>query len=636
MDMDMGSMSSDGGGGFVPLNDSGVDFSNETQAQDFLSEILDDSYSQVVSNQYARYFWYGIVVFIGIAAICNFSWRAILRARLRKAAANRAHPARPTNIFTTSVSTLTAVTREASYLQITPDSISSYFIIPPFGTIAVILLYFGFLLALEFTNNNYPGAQHDQALGLRAGWLAVAQVPLLILLAGKVNIIGLVSGVSYERLNVYHRWVARGLLLLASMHFGFQSRGWNNFGLIQLEWDTDTCPPTGMAAYALLLWMNLTTLAPFRKMSYKFFVVQHILVFIGFIVALMEHLPSTALYSRVYVWIPIGFYLFDRTVRSIWYLWNNASSIKTRMQPLDNTAVKLRISSKNIKTWSPGSHFRLRFPRFGFWHTHPAGVLSMPSSHDGDLVFILKARGWLTRRLLQRAELFSSSEATKESGSEPTCTTLVGGPYASSHSDFAAFDTLLLIAGGSGVTFTLSTLLDLAHRATLQKLPLRTVDFVWIVKEPSWVSWIAEELKMAYHQLHEAGIEIRIQVFLTCATLPARPQLVEEKDTLHCTRERSGAESPTHSVEREGAFDHLAAAHPSVPIEYRSSRPKVVNILASRIETAKGESAVGVCGPMSLRTAVRTAVVRLSDERAVHKGTGAQGIYLHVANTDYS
>jgi len=78
MDMNMGS---GGSGGFVPLNDSGVDFSNETQAFNFLQNILDDSYLQVESNRYARYFWYGVVVLLGIAAACNLLWKVMLRAR---------------------------------------------------------------------------------------------------------------------------------------------------------------------------------------------------------------------------------------------------------------------------------------------------------------------------------------------------------------------------------------------------------------------------------------------------------------------------------------------------------------------------------------------------------------------------
>lgn len=65
----------------VPLNDSGVDFSNETQAFNFLAAILDDSVLQVYSNMYARYFWYGVVVFIGLAGISNAIWMATLKLR---------------------------------------------------------------------------------------------------------------------------------------------------------------------------------------------------------------------------------------------------------------------------------------------------------------------------------------------------------------------------------------------------------------------------------------------------------------------------------------------------------------------------------------------------------------------------
>lgn len=42
-----------------------------------------------------------------------------------------------------------------------------------------------------------------------------------------------------------------------------------------------------------------------------------------------------------------------------------------------------------------------------------------------------------------------------------------------------------------------------------------------------------------------------------------------------------------------------------------------------------------VCGATGLRNDVQDSVVALSDERAVNKGTGAQGIYLHVEGVDY-
>jgi hypothetical protein len=77
MDMDM----SGGASSLGSLNASGVDFSNETQAFNFLQEVLDDSALQIVGNRYARYFWYGIVVVVGVAAICQTVWKVILHTR---------------------------------------------------------------------------------------------------------------------------------------------------------------------------------------------------------------------------------------------------------------------------------------------------------------------------------------------------------------------------------------------------------------------------------------------------------------------------------------------------------------------------------------------------------------------------
>jgi ferric-chelate reductase len=54
MDMSMGGGSSSMT--LTPLNDSGVDFSNFTQAYNFQQEILDDTILQVIANEYATDF----------------------------------------------------------------------------------------------------------------------------------------------------------------------------------------------------------------------------------------------------------------------------------------------------------------------------------------------------------------------------------------------------------------------------------------------------------------------------------------------------------------------------------------------------------------------------------------------------
>jgi hypothetical protein len=73
--------------------------------------------------------------------------------------------------------------------------------------------------------------------------------------------------------------------------------------------------------------------------------------------------------------------------------------------------------------------------------------------------------------------------------------------------------------------------------------------------------------------------------------------------------------------------------HPSITIY--SGRPKTRDIIRRSLEQALGETAVVVCGPQGLVADVKQDVCSLSDERAVHKGTGAQGIYLHTESFSY-
>ncbi|KAB8296106.1 hypothetical protein EYC80_008903 [Monilinia laxa] len=65
-------------------------------------------------------------------------------------------------------------------------------------------------------------------------------------------------------------------------------------------------------------------------------------------------------------------------------------------------------------------------------------------------------------------------------------------------------------------------------------------------------------------------------------------------------------------------------------IIYINGRPDISQFIRGPIESTGGETAITVCGGKSLVAKVRNSTARLSDERAVHKGTGANGIFLHV------
>lgn len=56
-----------------------------------------------------------------------------------------------------------------------------------------------------------------------------------------------------------------------------------------------------------------------------------------------------------------------------------------------------------------------------------------------------------------------------------------------------------------------------------------------------------------------------------------------------------------------------------------SGRPDFHGVFWDLFDQAEGETGIAVCGPRGLSTTVRSAVTRVSDQRAVHEGTGAQG-----------
>lgn len=550
-------------------------------------------------------------------------------------------------------------------MQPVPPARLSWLRLPPMGTMILVIAHLAFVLALEYINNDVAGARFWQARGVRAGWLAVAQIPLLIILAGKYNIISLLSGVSYERLNVLHRWTSRITLLLAILHFGYQSYGWQKYGVMSLEWAVDECTTTGIAAFVLLLWINLSNLPIFRLFSYEVFVIQHLISFFGFIIAIMYHLPTTALQSRVYIYIPIGLWFVDRCIQGVVYGYRSLHSTAT-ITALEGNATYIRLSGKTMKHWSPGSFMLLSIPRFGLMQSHPATIVSTPTSHAGDLVFILKSQRGFTKRLLAGAgdRLISHQQQDKRDEKSKHNMPVVKhrafmhGPYGGSQSDFGAFDSICLIAGSTGITFTLSLLQNLSDRlAAGSRLPLRRIQLIWCVQSSSWTRWCKDELSSAWRTLHDAGIDVDISIYVTCADGfteqndepkacgckcdkslgPCCCVLVEDDEEEISERPavpnaKSQPQEKTAAVsERSTSSSGSATRLQVLPCaSFYSGRPDIPVILRNLLEHADGESAVAVCGPAAMNASVRNTVVRLSDERAIHKGSGAQGCYLHV------
>ena len=97
-----------------------------------------------------------------------------------------------------SYSALSLTAPLASLLSYTPFPSSSYSI----GRLLFLLAYLAGLTTVLAIQNGNPLSSP-----VRIGWAAVVQIPVTVALGTKNNVIGMLVGVGYERLNFFHRFV---------------------------------------------------------------------------------------------------------------------------------------------------------------------------------------------------------------------------------------------------------------------------------------------------------------------------------------------------------------------------------------------------------------------------------------------
>lgn len=647
------------------------------------------------------------------------------RCRLVSAKNYDTNPATPKTVPARCIATITAVFREISNASLPTISIASYIVpLPSLGPVLLLCANALLLLILCFYDIDVSNLYNSETVAYRTGFLSLAQIPLIFILAGKNNVIGYCTGLSYERLNWLHRWVARTLLLTVTIHLGFWFRDWAPYDYIGTKTRTDALTQRGLAAWAVLLWIVLSSFAPVRGWRYEIFVIQHLVSFVAFIALVLVHTPSS---DHGWVWAGFVFFVFDRIVRALRTLYVNLSlrrspgaksslwASEAELTPLDGGMTRVIIRKPPI-SWRPGQHVFLSLNSVVPLQSHPFTISSIPS--DGKLEFYVKKHSGATRRMFDYARKYTGLPVTRD-GHEPATTRIaIDGPYGTMR-PLQQFESVVLFAGSTGATFTVPLLRDLvglwrdsaaslsqqsgtSHRVVVT----RRIRFVWVVKSQHQLMWFTRQLDQVAEDcraMTQAGrnVSVEMSVYVTCDnkfTDGTNSQVGEKQLLVDHVRVGSFSERQKYEKQKETStnvvtvqeidpraplapsststasvaacqpdgtccckttirddFDEAVAAeavcnchhprpalfdgssdghnaagkpalHPSINL--LSGRPHPRTIIRNMLEQAHGETAVVACGPRALMYDVRRSVVGLSDERAVHKGTGAQGIWL--------
>lgn len=271
------------------------------------------------------------------------------------------------------------------------------------------------------------------------------------------------------------------------------------------------------------------SLEPLRHWMYELFVSLHVPVSIVFIAMMFWHCHNY-LTSWNYLFATVGIWLGSYIMRLFYLNWTRPGRVswligdEASVTIMPENAIKITIPTQ--MRWRPGQYVYLRMPGISVFENHPFTIASLcsddfPSEYgEGyrDMVLVFRPFGGFTNKVLRSA---------LEHGPWHTYRAFIDGPYGGMQRRIEAFDDVVLIAGGSGITAIVSQLLSLIKKMRDGKAVTRKVHVIWALKRPETMEWFKEELRICREFAPPESVEC--QFYITAAKRNAGGTIVSAK-----------------------------------------------------------------------------------------------------------
>ncbi|KAG5953070.1 hypothetical protein E4U53_007039 [Claviceps sorghi] len=475
---------------------------------------------------------------------------------------------------------------------------------PSLGHAAIVTIFFAVNLIALFVNMNHSTMSKLSNIASRSGWLAVGNLLFVIFFALKNTPLAFLTAWSYERLNCLHRVCGYAAVAHAIIHGSCYSSYFVNAGRSSFL----LRPSDIMGIVAGGSWVLLALTAIFvRRWWYELFYYLHIILWMVSIISIGFHQPNLASKVAIGTVVAGSMWALDRIIRFgrlILYSVNGSATLT----PLPNGGTRVTLAKRPMIS-TPGKHAFLWIPHIRLIQTHPFTIVS-----TDPMEFVIASRDGFTASLHKYA-IANPGVRLKAS---------IEGSYGTVP-DPAAFETAVLVAGGSGASFIFGLSEALSRKMARNKVMTRKVVFVWIVKHRTQLEWFSDQLTTLKN---DSRFSIRVFVTRSSPPLPASPppkaDIMEDK-TNETARVREVNVPETHissisqsSVDLEKSLrrsdDEYTLAGDSVPaaglengmmIKYQ--RPDVAELIREAVgETAAHERIlVSGCGPARLMDVMR-------------------------------
>ncbi|KAG1796017.1 ferric reductase NAD binding domain-containing protein [Suillus plorans] len=484
----------------------------------------------------------------------------------------------------------------------------------------VTVAYIALLLIYAFVNTTSVEGQKLDIIywSNRIAMLASSQFPIVTALGTKNNIVSLVTGISYDRLNYIHRMMARTCFMLLWVHAAGEIVSLPSFQeMLSEPWLRAGI--TAMVAFSILI---IVSLRPVRSDVYEVFFYVHFLGVLIFLVGGYYHTKGA--YGSYWIWPSFVFWALDRFIRVVRLVVFNHSyfgfksgsgTMDATTEMLSSDIIRLRLRRPPHFHWSPGQTAYLIMPSVSTlpFEAHPftiasfdSSLLSTPKTEDQsgsgendetqvlgssapfwkELVFLVNVHGGFTKKLKEVA-------ATKG-----IVKVFVDGPYGPS-ADLGSYDTCVFVAGGSGISYTLPVFLSVIESVRKGKSSCKRVVFIWSIRGVGHVQWIEEALIKAV-QLAPPSLTVSIRIFDTSSL--SKVQSMEENCSPSTPTEKNGIPEQVVTRKTSSTSSMLFSLH---GVKMESGRSDLDGLLKEEVSMASGSMSVSVCGSQSISRAVR-------------------------------
>lgn len=290
--------------------------------------------------------------------------------------------------------------------------------------------------------------------------MATGNMVFVVFLALKNTPLAILTAYSYERLNVLHQIAGYTTMVYTILHGSIYAAYFINHGRISiLQEDVVTA---GIILGFALLFSVLAGMV-LRRYNYELFYIVHVILFVLIVVTLGLHRPSFNPDQGLYATVILGALWFaDRLLRFCRLVYNGVNN-EAYIYALPNGGTRI-ILKKPIMRARPGKHCYVWLPAIRAFESHPFTIVA-----NDPMELVINTYSGFTRDLHKYA--LQHPGASLRVSAE--------GPYGTLP-DPMDFDKVVLVAGGSGATFTFGMAADMLRR--MSEDSQQQIDFIWAVK----------------------------------------------------------------------------------------------------------------------------------------------------------